>query len=88
MHDPRFDNGIASRLLVEYSITRHEGRNVLLIERFDVPDEMPIPRWSGSAGMGPRQSFQIQHAPLAREVALRGGEHQLNLITQPHEQRA
>jgi aminopeptidase len=39
MHDPRFDN--LAKLLVEYSIRL--GRNeTVLIEGFDVPDEMII----------------------------------------------
>ena len=39
MHDPRFDK--LAKLLVEYS-TRLKRNETVLIESFDVPDEMTI----------------------------------------------
>ena len=77
MHDPRFDK--LARLLVEYS-TRLKRKETVLIEAFDVPDEMTIALVRAARNAGALPFTQIQHARVSREIALKASERQLNLI--------
>jgi aminopeptidase len=73
MHDPRYDK--LAKVLVEYS-TRLKRNETVLIETFDVPDEMTSPRASGAKGG--RDSFRPDfRALLNRELALNATERQL-----------
>src|SRR4051794_40474727 len=76
MHDPRFDK--LAQLLVEYS-TRLKRNETVLIESFDVPDEMTIALVRATRKVGAIPFTQIQHARVSRELALNAGERQLNL---------
>jgi aminopeptidase len=77
MHDPRFDK--LAKLLVEYS-TRLKRKETVLIEAFDVPDEMTIALVRAAREVGAIPFTQIQHAPVSREIARKANERQLNLI--------
>ncbi|MEP6685325.1 MAG: aminopeptidase [Verrucomicrobiota bacterium] len=76
MHDARFDK--LAKLLVEYSTTLKRGETVL-IENFDVPDQMTIALVRAARAVGALPFVQLQHAPVSRELALHGTERQLNL---------
>ncbi len=77
MQDSRFDK--LAKLLVEYS-TRLKRNETVLIEAFDVPDEMTIALVRAARKVGALPFTQIQHARVSREIALKGSERQLNLI--------
>ena len=76
MHDPRFDK--LAQLLVEYSTQLKRGETVL-IESFDVPDEMTIALVRAARKAGAIPFTQIQRARVTRELALNASERQLNL---------
>jgi aminopeptidase len=76
MHDSRFDK--LAKLLVEYSTTLKRGETVL-IETFDVPDQMTIALIRAARAAGALPFTQLQHAPVSRELALHATERQLNL---------
>jgi aminopeptidase len=77
MQDSRFDK--LAKLLVGYS-TRLKRNETVLIEAFDVPDEMTIALVRAARNVGALPFTQIQHARISRELALEGTERQLNLI--------
>ncbi|HEY2614419.1 MAG TPA: aminopeptidase [Chthoniobacterales bacterium] len=81
MHDPRFDK--LARVLVEYS-TRLKRNETVLIESFDVPDEMTVALVRAARKAGAIPFPQIQRARVNRELALKATERQLNL-TAMHE---
>ena len=76
MHDPRFDK--LAKLLVEYS-TRLKRNETVLIESFDVPDEMTIALVRAARKVGAIPFTQIQRARVSRELAMNATERQLNL---------
>ena len=75
MHDPRFDK--LAKLLVEYS-TRLKRNENLLIEAFDVPDEMVVALVRGARKMGAIPFVQVQHNRISRELAIEASDQQLN----------
>src|SRR5437868_503066 len=75
MHDARFDK--LAKLLVEYSVRLRRNENVL-IETFDVPDEMTIALIRAVRNAGATPFAQIQHARVSRALALDATEQQLN----------
>jgi len=77
MHDPRFDK--LAKLLVEYS-TRLKRNETVLIESFDVPDEMTIALVRAARNVGALPFTQIQRAQVSREIARKATDRQLNLI--------
>src|SRR5438034_9255069 len=77
MHDLRFDN--LARLLVEYSIRLKRNENVL-IEAFDIPDEMTVALIRAVQKSGGVPFVQTQHARVNRALALEASERQLNLM--------
>jgi aminopeptidase len=79
MHDARFDK--LAKLLVQYS-TRLKRNERVLIESFDVPDEMTIALIRAARQAGALPFVQIQHTPVNREMALEAAEPQLNLAAQ------
>jgi aminopeptidase len=79
MHDARFDK--LAKLLVEYS-TRLQRNEKVLIEAFDIPDEMTIALIRAARKAGAIPFTQIQRARVSRELALEAGERQLNLVVQ------
>jgi aminopeptidase len=76
MHDPRLDE--LARLLVEYSIDLKPKENVL-IETFDVPDEMAIALIQAVRDAGGTPFAQIQRSRVSRALALGATERQLGL---------
>lgn len=76
MHDPRFDR--LAKLLVEYS-TRLKRNETVLIETFDVPDEMSVALVRAARRVGAIPFVQIQRSRVNRELALKATERQLNL---------
>lgn len=77
MQDPRFDK--LAQLLVEYS-TQLKRNETVLIESFDVPEEMTIALVRAVRKAGAIPFTQMQHARVSRELALKATERQLNLI--------
>ena len=77
MHDIRFDN--LAKLLVEYSIRLKRNENVL-IEVFDIPDEMTVALIRAVRKSGGVPFVQTQHARVNRALALEASERQLNLL--------
>ena len=76
MHDPRFDK--LAQLLVEYS-TRLKRNETVLIEAFDIPDEMTVALIRAARKVGAIPFTQVQRARISRELALGASERQLNL---------
>jgi aminopeptidase len=76
MHDARFDR--LAKLLVEYSIRLKRDEKVL-IESFDVPDEMTIAVLRAVRKVGGVAFVQIQRAQVNRALALDATESQLTL---------
>src|SRR5438876_4593208 len=77
MHDARFDK--LAKLLVEYSTRLKRNENVL-IEAFDVPDEMTIALVRAARKAGAIPFVQVQRARIGRELALEAEDRQLNLL--------
>jgi aminopeptidase len=76
MNDPRFDK--LAQLLVEYS-TQLKPNETVLIESFDVPDEMTIALIRAARKAGAIPFTQIQRGRVSRELALDASERQLNV---------
>src|ERR1700736_2339748 len=79
MHDARFDK--LAKILVEYS-TRLKRKEAVLIEAFDVPDEMTIALIRAVRKVGGIPLVRIQRARVNREITLNASDRQLNLIAQ------
>ena len=79
MHDLRFDK--LAKLLVEYS-TRLKRNEKVLIEAFDVPDEMAIALIRAARKAGAIPFVQVQRAKIGRELALGAADRQLNFAAQ------
>src|SRR3954454_12831641 len=77
MHDPRF--GKLARLLVEYSTRLRPNENVL-VEAFDVPDEMTIALVRAVREARAVPFVQVQRAQVSRALALDATDSQLNLM--------
>src|SRR5437016_1067116 len=75
MHDARFDK--LAKLLVEYS-TRLKRNDNVLIEAFDVPDEMVVALIRAARKAGATPFVQVQRARIGRELALEASDRQLN----------
>src|SRR5436190_23964203 len=74
MHDPRFDR--LAKVLVEYS-TRLKRNETVLIETFDVPDEMTVALVRATRKAGAVPFAQVQHTRVNRELALNATGRQL-----------
>lgn len=81
MHDARFDK--LAQLLVGYS-TRLDRGETVLIEAFDVPDEMTISLIRAARKAGAIPFTQVQRGRISRELAIGATDRQLNL-TASHE---
>src|ERR1700726_1270836 len=77
MHDLRFDK--LAKLLVEYS-TRLKRNETVLIEAFDVPDEMPIALIQSIRKAGAIPFVQIHRARVNRALTLGASDRQLKLM--------
>ncbi|HZS18993.1 MAG TPA: aminopeptidase [Candidatus Udaeobacter sp.] len=76
MHDPRFDK--LAQVLVQYS-TRLKRNETVLIEAFDIPDEMTIALIRAARKAGAVPFAQTYHAPVNRVLAMGASDKQLNL---------
>src|SRR5438270_5185076 len=79
MHDPRFDK--LAKLLVEYS-TRLKKNDNVLIEGFDVPDEMVVALVRAARKAGAVPFVQVQHGRISRELAMGASDRQLDFAAQ------
>src|SRR5438477_10176328 len=77
MHDARFDT--LAKLLVDYFIRLKRDENVL-IEPFDVPDEMTIALIRAALSIGAVPFVQIHRARVSRALALGASDRQLMLL--------
>jgi aminopeptidase len=77
MHDARFDK--LAKLLVEYSV-RLKRKETVLIETFDIPDEMTIALVHAVRKAGGVPFAQIYHTRVNRALALEASDRQLNLM--------
>lgn len=75
MHDPRFDK--LAKLLVEYSTRLKKNENVL-IEAFDVPDQMVVALIRAARKADAVPFVQVQHNRISRELAMDASDRQLN----------
>ncbi len=76
MHDPRFDE--LARLLVTHSTQLTEGDKVL-IDAFDVPEQMSVALIRAVRGAGAVPFIQVHHGRVAREMALGAEEEYFNV---------
>lgn len=77
MNDPRFDK--LAKLLVEYSVRLKRGESVL-IESFDIPDDMTIALTRAVRRAGGIPFVQLQSARVSRALALEADEKQLTAL--------
>jgi len=77
MHDERFDK--LAKLLVEYSI-RLKRNETVLIEAFDIPDEMTVALVRAVRKAGGVPFAQVYHARVNRALALEASDRQLNVM--------
>ncbi len=77
MHDERFDK--LAKLLVEYSI-RLKRNETVLIEAFDIPDEMTVALIRAARNAGGVPFAQVYHTRVNRALALEVSDRQLNLL--------
>jgi aminopeptidase len=76
MHDERLDK--LAKLLVEYSI-RLKRNETVLIEAFDIPDEMTTALIRAVRNAGGVPFAQVYHARVNRALALEASDRQLNI---------
>ncbi|MDB6152479.1 MAG: peptidase aminopeptidase [Chthoniobacteraceae bacterium] len=76
MHDPRYDK--LARLLVSHS-TRLQKDEKVLIDAFEIPDEMTIALIRAARDAGAVPLVQTHHARISREMALGAQEEQLDI---------
>src|SRR3989442_9157147 len=77
MHDDRFDK--LARLLVEYSV-RLKRNETVLIEAFDIPDEMTVALIRAVRKAGGVPFAQTLQTRVNRALALEASDRQLNLL--------
>src|ERR1700704_2883202 len=77
MHDDRFDK--LAKLLVEYSI-RLKRNETVLIEAFDIPEEMTIALIRAVRKAGGVPFAQTYHARVNRALALEASDRQVNVM--------
>src|SRR3989441_8179808 len=77
MHDDRFDK--LARLLVEYSV-RLKRNETVLIEAFDIPDEMTVALIRAVRKAGGVPFAQTYQTRVNRALALEASDRQLNLM--------
>src|SRR5947208_4611790 len=77
MHDERFDE--LATVLVEYSI-RLKRNETVLIEAFDIPDEMTAALIRAARNAGGVPFAQVYHDRANRALALQTTDRQLNSV--------
>jgi aminopeptidase len=78
MHDPRFDK--LARLLTHFSVHLQRGEKVL-IDAFEIPDEMTVALVRAARDIGAVPLVQIHHGRVSRELAIGAQEEQLELTS-------
>ncbi len=78
MNDPRFD--LLAKNLVSFSTSLKRGEKVLL-DMFDVPDEMTVALVRAIRAAGAVPFVQIHHGRVSREMALGASEEGLDVAT-------
>lgn len=78
MHDPRFDK--LAHGLVNFS-TRLAAGDKVLIDAFDIPDEMTVALIRAARAAGAAPLVQMHHSRVAREMAVGAQEEQLDLAS-------
>ncbi len=78
MHDPRLDQ--LARVLVRHSTKLQKGDKVL-IDLFDVPDEMGLALIRATRAVGAVPFLQINHARISRELALGATDEQVGITS-------
>src|SRR5207245_8094463 len=78
MHDDRFDK--LAKLLVEYSV-RLKRNETVLIEAFDIPDEMTIALVRAVRKAGGVPFVQTYYTRVNRALALEASDRQLKLMS-------
>ena len=76
MHDPRYDK--LARILATHSTKLRAGDKVL-IDAFDIPDEMTVSLIRAARAVGAVPLVQVHQARVTREMALQAQEEQLEL---------
>ena len=77
MHDERFDK--LAKLLVGYSV-RLKRNETVLIEAFDIPDEMTAALIRATRDAGGVPFVQVYHARVNRALALEASDRQLDIM--------
>jgi len=77
MHDERFNK--LAKLLAKYSI-RLKRNETVLIEAFDIPDEMTVALVRAVRNAGGVPFAQVYHARVNRALALEASDRQLNVM--------
>jgi aminopeptidase len=77
MHDERFDK--LAKLLVEYSV-RLKRNETVLIEGFDIPDEMIVALVRAVRNVGGIPFAQVHSTRVNRALALEASDRQLDLV--------
>jgi aminopeptidase len=77
MQDERFDK--LAKLLVDYSV-RLKRNETVLIEAFDIPDEMTAALIRAARNAGGVPFAQVYHARVNRALALEASDRQLNIM--------
>jgi aminopeptidase len=75
MHDPRYDK--LARILATHSTKLRAGDKVL-IDAFDIPDEMTVSLIRAARAVGAVPLVQVHQARVTREMALQAQEEQLD----------
>lgn len=76
MNDPRYDK--LAKLLTGFSVNLQAGERVL-IDAFEIPDEMTVALIRAARAAGAVPLGQIHHARVTRELALEAQEEQLEV---------
>src|SRR6476659_6900766 len=77
MNDPRYD--LLARNLVQFSTSLKAGETVLL-DMFDVPDEMTVALVRAARAIGALPLVQIHHSRVSREMAIGAQDEALEII--------
>ena len=76
MNDLRYTK--LAKLLTSFSVKLHEGEKVL-IDAFEIPDEMTVALIRAARELGAVPSVQVHHARISRELCLGAQEEQLEV---------
>jgi aminopeptidase len=78
MSDPRYD--LLSKNLIGFSVSLKKGERIL-IDAFDIPDEMVIALVRAARAVGGVPAVQVHHSRIAREIAREAQESALDVLS-------